>query len=411
MSSTIKAVPFYSIALNGSTIRDYSPCVQIVQSTDNHTIAFVDVLYRGVGTANLKSSVAGSWTYWKERTPISITYGMSPTYLAQMLGYVASYKVIKTGKDSIYPNIVSTRVQYTIIGTSLTMQSTVNKAWKHISPSAIASKIAVNNGLRGVIHEYQAAIDYRLQNVSDFKFLEQLASEIGYRFYVDNTDLYFINPTSILGNTNVRNIPQFWMYGTPGLKDTLVNFQPVVGSITPDGGVVANRTLAGINPYTGLYINANQQYQLYEAFSDKITAPTISQNYAGGPADSYYEAQQKLSAETATNMFWITADASVVGDYRVKPNNLVQFIGQAVPQTELGFWLVQSATHNMTMPAPTGNQETGTYSIDMVIVRDQSYTTTVTTPSIYSPVMQNVPSKLVAGKWQSVNVGAQTYAT
>ena len=410
MSSTIKGLPFYSVALNGSTIRDYAPKLQIVQATDKHTVAFVDVLYRGVGTANLKTSVQGSWSYWKERTPVSITYGMSPTYLAQMLGYVSSYKILKTGKDHVYPNIVSTRVQYTVIGTSMSMQSTVNKAWKHISPSSIASKIAVNNSLRAVVHEYKAAIDYRLQNVSDFKFLSQLASEIGYRFYVDNTDLYFVNPANILGKANTRNIPQFWMYGTPGLKDTLTDFQPVVGTITPDGGVVAKRTLAGINPYTGLYINAQQQYELYEAFNDTVTSPTIYQNYSGGPADSYHEAKQKLSAETARNMFWITAEASVIGDYRVKPNSLVQFIGQAVPQTELGLWLVQSATHNMTMPAPTGNQETGTYSIDMTVARDQSYTTTVTTPSVYSPVMQNVPAKLVSGKWQSTNVGAQTYA-
>jgi hypothetical protein len=411
MASKVAALPYFGVVVNTTPLKQYAPKVDIIQRTNAHPIALLDVLYIGQGSVQGTKGTRLAWNYIPEQTPITINYGMSPNYLYQFLGYIASYKVVRTGADTSYNGLITTCVQYTITGTSQVMQSTVNYAWKHITPSGIASAIAVKHGFRAVVHPYTAAIDYRLQNVSDFKFLNQLANEIGFRFYVDNTDLYFVNPKLIFDRANARNIPQFWSYNTPGIWDTIRSFKPVIGTITPDGGIVANRTMSGINPTTGNLVSTAQEYQLFTSPGSAPISPTITKYYNDAPADSFYEAQQKIQADINRNMYWLTADAELRGDYRVRPNVLVEMVGKAIPSTESGFWLVDSSTHTLTMPPPTGAQNTSDYTICAELVRDQVYSATASTTAITAPAIQKVPSTLINGVWRSTNVGAQIYAT
>lgn len=410
MSSKMKAAPFFSVEVSNKPLNYYASDLKIIQETDKHTIALLDVHYRGRGASSGNTKATNSWSYLKENTPVRITYGMYPNYTDDFLGYVASYKILKTTKDNVFAGIITTRVQYTLVGSSMLMQSTVNRAWKHISPSAIASRIAVKNGLRAIIHPYNAVYDYRLQKASDFQFLCELANEIGYRFFVDNTDLYFVDPNVVITQNTVRNIPQFWALNTPGVKDTLETFTPSVGTTTAEV-LVAKRSITGINPLTGRIIDANQQYALYEAFTSIPRAPLLSKYDNTYPVESYAEAQQRLEASTLRNQYWTTAEACVIGDYRVKPNKLVEFVGQGVPEDNEGLWLVKSATHKFYMPPKSGNVPAGKYHIDMKVLRNQSYTINYSSPNALSPVTTNVGSKLVNGVWRSSNVGAQTYAS
>ncbi|HEY1645118.1 MAG TPA: hypothetical protein VGF75_01895 [Candidatus Saccharimonadales bacterium] len=281
------SVPYFEVLTNGTTpLLQYTPCVKIIQQTNAHAIALLDVVYVGKNIANVKQN---SWQYLKEQTPVQINYGMNPFFVYPFLGYVASYKLLRTGTDPGYNNLTTTTVQYTIVGTSQVMQSTKNVAWKYTSPSTIAATIATNNGFRGIIHSYTSAIDYRLQNTSDFKFLAQLADEIGYKFYVDNTDLYFVNPQLILDRNNIRNIPQFWSMNTPGIYDTVRSFSPIVGTITPDGGIVADRNVVGLNTTTNTLVQATSQANVTtSASSSTPLAPTITKYYNTAPAQSYY---------------------------------------------------------------------------------------------------------------------------
>lgn len=407
MSSKIKAAPFFQVEVNGAAYPYYVSDLQIIQETDSHTVTLMDVLYKGPGASNGNTKARSAWSYLKEQTPIRITYGMFPNYTTDLLSYVASYKVLKTTKDSVFAGIITTRVQYTLVGVSMNMQSTVNYAWKHISPSAIASKIAVKNGLRAIVHPYKAVYDYRMQNSSDFQFLCELADEIGYRFYVDNTDLYFVDPNLVIQNPQ-GNIPQFWALNTPGVKDTLEEFKPSVGTTTSDK-LPATRTTMGISG-SGILVSAANQYALYEAFSTTPKTPIITKYDSTYPVDSYAEAQQRLLASAQRNQYWATADATLWGDSRVRPNHLVEFIGDGVPEDDKGFWLVQRAVHNMYMPPSSGNTVSGKYHIDVNVLRNQSYTINYASPNALSPVTKIVPAKLINGVWKSTNVGAQAYA-
>jgi hypothetical protein len=415
MLSTTPSLPYFEVIVNGTYLTQYASKVEIIQQTNSHPVALLTVSYIGQRSAQGAPGVKGSWQYISEQTPIAINYGYKPGRIAQFLGYIASYTLLNSGNNLSQNGLLTTDVQYTIVGTSQVMQTTKNRAWKHISPSAIAASIATENGFRSVVHPYAAAINYRLQNSSDFQFLDQLAKEIGYRFYVDNTDLYFINPKLILDRSNIRNVPQFWSYNNPGFYDTLRSFTPIVGTITPDGGIVANRTVSGINPTTGNTVVAVNQIKLTTSATSNVSppaTPTITKYYNDAPADSFYEAQQKIVADTNRNLYWITADATLRGDFRVKPNILVELIGAALPLSEAGFWLVQSSTHCLTMPAPTGNKVSATYTISAEIVRDQVYAaTTVITPSTTSSSIQKVPGVLVGSVWRSSNVGAQINAS
>lgn len=401
-----KAVPFFEVLVNNTSIPQYVSSVEIIQEIGAHPLAFIRVSYIGQKSAQGSVGVRNSWKYLPEFAPITINYGMKPGYIGQFLGYVGSYKLIKTAEDRGSQDLVMTTIEYTVVGTTQLMQSTVNRTWKNISPSSIASSIAVKNGFRAVIHPYTAAINYRLQSSSDFSFLAELADEIGYHFYVDNTDLYFVNPKVLLDRSTTRKIPQFWMFNKPGQWDSIRTFEPVVGTITPDGGIVANRTITGINPRTRNLVNAAQQYNLLAANGTQ-TFPVINKYYSTTPAESYYEAQQKIQASINNNQYWLIANSTLRGDYRVKPNMLVDLTGSAIPDTESGVWLVKSARHCLTMPPSTGQYLAGTYELEATLMRDQVYTANVSAPSETDPVVQPVAAVLRQGVWKSSNIGAQ----
>jgi hypothetical protein len=413
MLNSSPSLPYFEVLVNGTTILpQYTPSLKIIQKTNSHPIAFLTVVYVGKSIGTTGVGTSHKWSYLKEQTPIQINYGQNPHYIAPFLGYVSSYKLLRTGTDPGYNNVTTTTVEYTLTGASQIMQSTSNVAWKHTSPSTIAGAIATKNGFRGIIHTYKSAIDYRLQNTSDFKFLAQLADEIGFRFYVDNTDLYFINPQQILDRGNIRNTPQFWSNNQPGLWDTVRQFNPVVGTITPDGGIVANRNVVGLNPTTNTITQATSLSNVtVAAGSTTPLASYITKYYNSAPAESYYEASQKVTADALRNIYWNTADTELRGDARVRPNTLVNLTGAALPSDDAGLWLVQCSTHNLTKTAPSGSKYEATYTTEAELVRDQIYTANTTALSETQDVTQKVAAKLVAGKWRSSNVGATTYAT
>ena len=403
--------PDFSVFVNGTTpLAQYTPCVKIVQSMNAHSLAFLDVVYVGSNIGTTIDRSAHKWAYIKEGTPIQIVYGQKPNFMNVFVGYISSYELIRLGTDVASNKLTTTTVRYTITGASQVMQSTNNTAWKHTSPSTIAGNIANKNGMRGIIHVYQAAIDYRLQNSSDFKFLAQLADEIGYRFYVDNTDLYFINPTQILSRNNTRNIPQFWSHNQPGLYDTIRSFRPVVGTITPDGGIVANRNVVGLNPTTNQLTQATALANATTAAGNQI-ADYITKYYNAAPAESYYEAQQKVTADALKNLYWNTANSTLRGDARVHPNSLVNLMGAALTPDEVGLWLVNDAMHYLEKQPPGGNKYANTYTTDATLIRDHIYTANTSQLSALQDLTRSVPAKLVGNKWISSNIGATIYAT
>jgi phage protein D len=413
MLNNTPSLPYFEVIINGTTrLTQWTPSVSIYQDINSHPIALLDVVYVGKNTNASGVGATNTWQYLKEDTPIQINYGQNPHYMYPFLGYVASYKLVRTGTDPGYAGQVTTRVQYTITGTSKVMQSTKNVAWKYTSPSTIAGNIATSDGFRGVIYNYVAAIDYRLQNSSDFKFLVQLAEEIGFLFFVDNTDLYFVNPKEVLDRGNNRGTPQFWSYNQPGLYDTIRSFTPIVGTITPDGGVVANRNVVGLNPNTQQLVQASSTPTITSSATSATQLGTsITKYYNAAPAESYYEASQKVQADALNNLYWNTANADLRGDARVKPNNLVNLIGTTIPTNDAGLWLVRSATHNLTKAAPSGSRVDTTYTTSAVLVRDQIYTATTTAIADTAPITQTVPATLVNGIWRSSNLGATVYAT
>lgn len=403
----MKAAPFYQVELDNTIFTPYIPNIKIIQETSKHTIALVEVWYIGRGTSRGNTKSIGAWSYWKEKTPVRITYGMYPGYVTELLAYVASHRVLRESTDKVYSGTIVNKIEYTLVGVSMNMQSTRNISWKHMSPSTIASKIAVKNGLRAIIHPITTVYDYRLQNCSDFQFLNELANEIGYKFFINNTDLYFVDPNVVLQQRQ-DDTPQFWALDTPGIKDTLEEFKPTIGTTTSHS-LPAVRTMSGINTHTGVVVDAYDQYTLHEAFGGTPQISTITR-YEGFPVESYQEARQRLNAAVLRNQYWATADARVWGDFRVRPNRLVDLVGEGIPDDEKGLWLVDKAIHSLSMSPRNGYTWGGDYHIDMKLTRNQSFTLSYARPSELSHVNRQIPAKLVNGIWKSTNVGAQVYA-
>jgi hypothetical protein len=96
MVNQTQALPYFDVQVNQQPLKQYATSVQIIQQTNAHPIAILEVSYIGQGSAQGTLGVRTSWAYIKEQTPIVINFGMRPVYLSQFLGYVASYKVINT---------------------------------------------------------------------------------------------------------------------------------------------------------------------------------------------------------------------------------------------------------------------------------------------------------------------------
>jgi phage protein D len=316
----------YAITVNGSPVKDIPLDVELRQCWGKHDLFFVRIEYPRTQT-NIPTM-----KLWPDNAPVKIIWGRRPDNIQTWYGYV-NHNNPKANADS---GSKAFQITYVLTGISKQMNTDKNRTWGEVTPTYIARKIAGEYGLRCVVTKTDWVLPYEVQaNESDFHFLNRMSDKTGYRFWVGNGTLYFINPAVVLQGSVHQSVPVFTLDKRFTALDTVREFNMNQGDNLP-GAAKTLRSLYGIDITSGNAFQAN-------ASTDQSSE--IAQIMSDWPAEDYNQAQRIVQAWQDRSQFWISANAELYGTSYLYPGKAIALKGAQLPQGGSGFWLVTSTEH------------------------------------------------------------------
>jgi hypothetical protein len=298
--------------LNASFLK-YGPVrgleqVTIRQKFGNHTLAFLDYSFRKKTEYVMPS----------EQTPVAVRWGRSPLGVKTYYGYVNHYE---TSNDK-HTRLVAT-------GTSTVLNSANPTNWTGFTRSGVAREIAKRHKLRSIVHEHSDVMEnWTNGNQSDFKALQVLAKEAGYRVWVDGSTLYFLDPRRLLTSAQTMHIPTFG-------RDKIRSSKVTGGSNAPrESGPARRRVLHGLDHATN------------EFFTATGGNPDLPVETLGAPVGTYAEANRTVSDAADHDYYYL--DLVVTGSADVYPGGLIRIQEGHVSRDLGGVWLVAEAEHTVS---------------------------------------------------------------
>jgi hypothetical protein len=334
---------------------------------------------------------------YSELTPVVLDYGRSPNDIVRWYGYVHhSSALAASGSRNV-------TMRYICIGTTLPMNTQRTRSWKNVSPTAIVRKVGRENGLRTVISPSARRLTYWAQTgESDFKLVNDLASETGYRFWVEGSTLYFLDPRILLLGQKVQDIPVFSKNQTPGLYDTLQSLSILTGTMIPrSNGAASTSVISGLDAKTGKVIKASSA-------SDTGIGTFLNSISTARAVDNYADAQALMEARTLASRGWITMQAEIYGTAKVAPGTLVGISGSSISSDNKGRWMVTGTKHVINRDK---NNKGLMFTTTVDAERDQPYAVTFRSDANKRFKFDTVPAVLRNKQfWESslledINVG------
>jgi hypothetical protein len=343
--------PVTHLVIGSDVISRYIQRVEVREGFGTHSMAIIDVL--APGTAR---------PAYSELSPVVLDFGRAPNGVVRWYGYVHHSSVLaSTGSNA-------TTTRYICIGASLPLNVQRARSWKNVSPTSIARQVGRENGLRTVISPSKRLLTYWAQSgQSDFALLKDLATEVGYRFWVEGTTLYFLDPRILLLRQHSQDVPVFTKDQQPGRFDTLQSLSILTGTMIPRAnGITGTSAISGLDAKTGKVIKASSS-------ANSGTAAFLNSINTSRAVDNYSDAQALVEARTLGSRGWITMEATLYGTAKITPGTLVGIRGQAVSADQRGRWVVTGTTHVINRgKGNTGLQYTTTVDAE----RDQPYAVT-----------------------------------
>lgn len=314
--------PVTGLTISGSRITNYIKRVEVREGYGIHSMAMVDV------------TTSAATSAYPELAPVVLDYGRRPNDLVRWYGYVHHSTVLASSSSKT----VTTR--YVCIGTSLPLNTQRTRSWKNVSPTSIARQVGRQNGLRTIISPSSRRLTYWAQSgQSDFKLLQDLAHEVGFRFWVEGTTLYFLDPRILLLGQKAQNIPVFSKNQQAGVMDTLRELSILAGTMVPrQNGTTGTSIISGLDAKTGRVIKASSS-------SDTGTSPFLNSITTARAVDNYADAQALMEARTLASRGWITMQATLYGTAKIMPGTLVAITGRSLSSDRTGRWMVTSTKH------------------------------------------------------------------
>lgn len=317
-----------------------------------------------------------------EGTPFTLDWGWAPLDLRTVYGYVNHHEIVEQGDGTQF-------LRTFCLGTSMSLNDSGSNVWEKVSPSFIAKTVATKRGLRCVMHQAPRVLPYWAQgNDSDFVMLKRLATSIGFRFWVDGSTMYFLDPGRMLRQPTDQRTPSFEMY-RDGEDDTLKDIKVISGSMAPGGASV--QEIFGIDNNTGRLIKANSG----RVFEERGLVKPAKRSTYPHSVGSLQEAKQINEANAALGT-WAHIEASVVGSPRVRIGRLVSLGGDALNDSHSGDWLVSEATHILEV---SENQQK-TYMTDMTLTRNNRRIVR-SNSSTFRDAHREIPARLTRNRWES----------
>lgn len=350
---------------------------KVMQQEYHHEVATIDLI-------DTKQSLQ-----WPSGTPVMLSWGEYPLGSCQMYGYVNHWE-----HDTLtLPRSTTTCV---LVGATMPMKNEYMRNWGTVTGSYVAGVIARRYRFFPVIDKSTFLFENLMQSAErDFSFLVRLAKEIGYRFFVQGTTLYFVNSTRVIEQPG-QLLP---VVTSDFPHASLLSFQPTIGEAVPGGRELANHTAMGIDPQTGNVIGQTSQLLQYSAFSAPMI-PQLDRFHTTRPLTSLAEVRRVVDAAVEVNRNWVTADAVVVGDARLRPGMAISINGSRLDSSLTGLWLVQGATHEWQVLPPASIP----YTTTLRLGRDQVWGSTMAVSPTEWKASVAARTVFQSGLWRSGTV-------
>lgn len=329
-----------------------------VASFGQHTVGTLEILIPG-GT---NPWVAPEWT----PVTLRLTDGRvsEPWY-----GYVHHGGVVTTTYGQ--RNAV---VRYTLIGTSLPLNDEKTRSWKNVTRSSIVRQIAKEHRLRTLMSVHRTVIPYYAQSGSDWRVLKDMADQTGYRLWVDGSTVRFVDAKLLLEGVSVSETPTFSQSVTPGVLNTLHQFESKIGTMVPRaGGTAANQVVNGIDVRNKTIIKATSTTSTQNSGSPAGSTPVLHKVNTGIRVSQYGQASELVSSASINTQGWLTATAVVTGSPSLEPGSIIDIEGNRIPADQHGLWLVTKATQRVMREEPDPRY---VYTTLLELERDQFYSPT-----------------------------------
>lgn len=337
--------------------------------------------------------------WWAEDTAVEVTWGSTPAAFETFVGYVVSPELLSVLSTQQQPYVSAQMldVRYTLLGATKPLQTARTRTWRQCSVAYMAGVIAAANGLASVTDPHPRVFDVRIQAAeSDFAFLRARAAESGYRLSVSGTTLYLTDPRRPL----VASVPEVRQSRTPGTADTMQAFRAVAGETDPAGAIRARHTAVALTA-AGVVTAATAESARTDPVSGARLAPQVGRHATGYVAGSHAAAAAIADAAALTDLWWVSADATVDGDVRLRAGCAVTLGGDAVAPQYAGTWMTRSAHHRMTISALT--PRLSTYYVDLTLGRDQASSASLS-PYAAPPAYASV---LAGGRWTATRTATR----
>lgn len=368
----------FSVSVGNTTPNGTITEFKLIQEVNKHEIAQITII-----------NAAYSPTLYRSGVPVKVTYGYTPTALNTFYGY------INDAKQTIVSN--KRNVTLTCVGTSYPLNKKVVRVWGNVSGSYIAKTIALEHKLTPYVQQHPYVFPNYTQTNSTFGTLSWLAESLGYTTYINGTGLFFYDPATPVLDDYI--IPSFSFPQEHNLFGSLISFKPSIGQITGAEAMARRmqRQATGIDLFHKSLIGAQSAVQLDVAFNKNYTDTPLFNEFVNQPIDSLGEARQALLSADQVNRFWVTAQAQVWGDPRVRQGGYISISG--VDDTHTGLWYVQKATHDIKYTPKTYAKFQ--YQIEMSLGRDQVDQTSFTIPQEWQNAKKRPPTVFLNGGWRS----------
>lgn len=327
--------PDVSVVLSGVSV-DYTSIqtvtIDIAENQhDMATIEFVGLLPRAI------TDYVG--------TPVYIAISVSPAQITSFYGYVTYVEPEMTTRLGLVNNSPVQAATVVCFGASYDMSSTKNKVWENITIPNLVEKLADTYN-----YSYSVPSDYfvwnrLLQNQqSDWSFLKETCSAIGYLLTTNGTHIHVYDPYKAIG----RKLPYVELVTVRGASGDMVyvpgrimEFTGTFGNVTPEGN--SNRL-----DYVGIDSSG-------KPISSAIDGDTFSKLGEVVPSRYTTTVNTNVSSVEMLNRF---ASGEVRKNYPYNAKVVVTGIPDPVPGSIAkidnydsnfdGYWIVRSVKHTVT---------------------------------------------------------------
>ena len=280
---------------------------------------------------------------------------------AEWLGYVSSVSTTSASQRMLPMKVYC-------IGASFVLKQAKSKTYKNKTITEVAATIAKENNLRFV-----GDIDTRRFNQlsisghSQWEWLHEQASRIGYVAYVQGTNLVFRSIDKIIdGKTLDAPLFQFWGPYIPksieGMDRTLDSIQIMTGENIE--GEYPNRAVkqtGGVDPVKGTsFSHKKSPSKSGKSVRQNVSATLFDEYTSDQVVNSKSDSRAAASGAAELARFNIPAKANGQGDPRVHPYQMVEI--QGTDNNTDGHWIVREVTHKLVY--------SGLYTLEMVIATD-----------------------------------------